>query len=96
VRGGDLLSAAVVYLGTGVLHLTVEQFAMSNLVLTLVWIGVAVLILNPQRALPKLAFRILAGPAAALALLVCATPAMPRSTCEETVAAQRTEKASPE
>ena len=50
VRGGDLLSAAAVFVGASTLHLSVEQFAMGNLVLTLVWIGVALLILEPRRA----------------------------------------------
>jgi AAA family ATP:ADP antiporter len=51
VRGGDLLSAAAVFLGTGILHLTVPQFAMGNVVLTLAWIGVAMLILKANAAL---------------------------------------------
>ena len=41
VRGGDVLSAAVVYVGTSMLHLTVQQFALVNIVLTLVWLAVA-------------------------------------------------------
>src|SRR5439155_2714606 len=41
VRGGDLLSAGAVFLGTGILHLSVAQFAIGNVALTLVWIGVA-------------------------------------------------------
>ena len=53
VRGGDVLSAAAVYVGAGVLHLNVEQFAIGNIVLTLVWIGVALMILKPQRACPQ-------------------------------------------
>jgi AAA family ATP:ADP antiporter len=48
VRGGDLVSAAVVFVGTGILHLTVAQFAMGNVVLTLIWMGVALRILNPR------------------------------------------------
>jgi len=47
VRGGDVVSAGVVFLGTTILHLTVAQFAMGNIVLTLIWIGVALLILKP-------------------------------------------------
>ena len=39
VRGGDVLSAAVVFVGTAILHLTVAQFAAVNIVLTLVWLG---------------------------------------------------------
>jgi ATP:ADP antiporter, AAA family len=51
VRGGDLLSAAAVFLGTGILHLTVPQFAMGNVVLTLAWLGVAMLILKAHARL---------------------------------------------
>jgi ATP:ADP antiporter, AAA family len=48
VRGGDVLSAAVVYLGTAILQLSVSQFAFVNTILTLVWIGIAILILKPS------------------------------------------------
>jgi len=48
VRGGDVVSAGVVFLGTGILHLTVAEFAMGNVVLTLAWMGVAALILKPR------------------------------------------------
>src|SRR5262245_21540283 len=36
VRSGDVLSAAAVFAGTAILHLTVPQFAAINIVLTLV------------------------------------------------------------
>jgi ATP:ADP antiporter, AAA family len=52
VRGGDLVSAGAVFLGTGVLHLSVAQFAMGNIVLTLIWMAVALLILKPRVAMP--------------------------------------------
>src|SRR5207253_4500691 len=39
VRGGDVLSAALVYLGAR--RMGIGGFALSNVVLTLVWIGVA-------------------------------------------------------
>jgi AAA family ATP:ADP antiporter len=55
VRGGDLLSAGAVFLGTGILHLTVPQFAMGNVVLTLIWIGVAMLILKANARLTSAA-----------------------------------------
>jgi AAA family ATP:ADP antiporter len=55
VRGGDLLSAGAVFLGTGILHLTVPQFAMGNVVLTLIWIGVAMLILKAHAKLTSAA-----------------------------------------
>ncbi len=49
MRGGDVLSAVVVYVGSRMLHLTVEQFAIVNIALTLVWIGVALAILGPRK-----------------------------------------------
>jgi len=51
VRGGDLLSAAIVFLGTAVIPLGVFGFAAGNVMLTLVWIGVAMLILKRHRVL---------------------------------------------
>jgi len=53
VRGGDLLSAAIVFLGTGVLQLGVAGFAVGNVALTLVWLCVAVVILRRHRALTQ-------------------------------------------
>jgi len=49
VRGGDVLSAGVVYAGTHLLHLDVPQFALANLALTLVWLGLALVISRPER-----------------------------------------------
>ena len=57
MRGGDLLSAVVVYVGSRMLHLTVEQFAIANIALTLVWIGVALAILGPRKSSPRPALR---------------------------------------
>jgi AAA family ATP:ADP antiporter len=51
VRGGDVLSAAVVYVGTSVLQLGIHAFAAANVVLTLVWLGIAMLILRRHQAL---------------------------------------------
>lgn len=48
VRGGDVVSAGVVYLGTAILQLSVSQFAFVNTILTLVWIGIAIVILKPS------------------------------------------------
>jgi AAA family ATP:ADP antiporter len=48
VRGGDVVSAGVVYLGTAILQLSVSQFAFVNTILTLVWIGIAIMILKPS------------------------------------------------
>jgi AAA family ATP:ADP antiporter len=51
VRGGDLISAAVVYVGTTIVGMGVGGFAVSNVVLTLVWISVAFLIIKQHRLL---------------------------------------------
>ena len=40
VRGGDVLSAAIVFMGTSVLRLDSRGFAAGNVILTLVWIAV--------------------------------------------------------
>jgi AAA family ATP:ADP antiporter len=69
VRGGDLLSAAAVFAGTQVLHLTVAQFAIGNLVLTGLWLAIALRILRPD-ATPRVAIRPWAA-AVALVALVC-------------------------
>jgi AAA family ATP:ADP antiporter len=55
VRAGDVLSAAVVYMGTAVLHLGPDAFAMANVVLTLAWMGVALLLLTPSGRIPAVA-----------------------------------------
>lgn len=44
VRAGDVLSAAIVYVGTTLLPLAVPQFAMLNMALVVVWLVLAVLI----------------------------------------------------
>ena len=51
VRGGDLMSAAAVYLGTQVFRWDVAGFATGNVVMTLVWLGLVGLILAQHRAL---------------------------------------------
>jgi AAA family ATP:ADP antiporter len=53
VRGGDLLSAAIVFFGTAVIPLGVFGFAAGNVVLTLIWLGVATLILRRHRELAE-------------------------------------------
>jgi hypothetical protein len=91
-RRGDVLSAAVVYFGTSVIGMSVAGFAAGNVVLTLVWIGVAILILRRHRALPRL----MSGPSIAVAvglsLIIMAVPAAAQDTREEQLAAQRAEK----
>jgi len=56
-RGGDVLSAGVVYAGTSLLHLTVAQFASVNIALTLVWLTIAFRILHPDRTLARIEWR---------------------------------------
>ena len=55
VRGGDVVSAAFVYVGTGVLQLGVSAFAAVNVVLALVWLGIAMLILRRYKAKSSMA-----------------------------------------
>jgi AAA family ATP:ADP antiporter len=57
MRSGDLLSAIAVFVGSQMLNLSVEQFALVNIFLTLVWIGVALRILAPRTASPRLSLR---------------------------------------
>lgn len=52
VRGGDLLSAAIVYLGTTAM-LDARGFAVGNVILTAIWIGVALLILKRHQRLAQ-------------------------------------------
>lgn len=51
VRVGDVLSASLVYVGTGVLGFGLPHFAFANVVLCLLWLGVAWLLLRQYRAL---------------------------------------------
>jgi ATP:ADP antiporter, AAA family len=92
VRGGDLLSAAAVYLGTTVLQLDIARFALGNTVLTLAWIGVALLILKPV-AIRWVTVQRAAAAFAMLALFVVPAPAAAEETRQDVVAAKRAEKA---
>ena len=51
MRGGDVLSAGVVYLGA--MRMGISGFAAANVALTLVWLTVALLILRQHRALAR-------------------------------------------
>jgi AAA family ATP:ADP antiporter len=53
VRGGDLVSAGVVLLGTSALQLGIGGFALMNVALTIVWLGIALAILRHYRALTE-------------------------------------------
>jgi AAA family ATP:ADP antiporter len=98
VRGGDVVSAVVVYGGTHMLHLTVEQFALANLGLTLVWLALAVRILRPEAAAP-VANRRWVAVAAALAFIVAPSQASgqtlsePEPTRQSEHAARQADKA---
>ncbi len=70
VRGGDVLSAMAVYLGSSVLHLGVQQFAIVNTVLAVVWIGLALTIVRPAVVVRRPALRLRPiGAAAAIVVL---------------------------
>ena len=49
VRGGDTLNALVVWFGTTVLTLSIERFAVINVVSILVWITLTVLIIKEYK-----------------------------------------------
>jgi len=51
VRSGDVVSAALVFLGTAVLQLSIARFASVTVALTLIWIGVAFVVLKRHHAL---------------------------------------------
>ena len=89
VRGGDLLSAVVVYVGATALHLTVQQFAFVNVALTGVWLMVAFRLLGERQQLPRFGMRPLARAAAAAAVIVFAVPATTQENRHEQVAAQQ-------
>lgn len=95
VRAGDVLSAGVVYMGTAILHLGPDEFAIANVVLTLAWLGVALLLLRPATSMPSLAIGPLgrAGVATAAVLLLVSGSASAQDTRAEALAAARAEKA---
>ena len=93
VRGGDVLSALFVFAGAAVLHLSVQQFAIVNVALTLAWLALAFRILDVRHSLPRLAPRMMPRAAAVAALMLVAVPAFAQETREEQIAAQQAEKA---
>jgi ATP:ADP antiporter, AAA family len=93
MRSGDLISAVVVYVGSRILQLTVEQFAIANIALTLMWIGIALSILGPRRPSSRLAFRPLAASALAVGLIAVATTAFAQETREDERAGLQAQKA---
>jgi hypothetical protein len=46
VRSGDVLSAAIVFAGTAVLHLSIARFAVVNVALVVTWLAVAAIVLR--------------------------------------------------
>ncbi len=86
VRGGDVLSAAVVYGGTHMLHLTVEQFALANLALTFVWLALAARIARPDSTATAVRRRLVAV-AAAFTFIVAPSQAAAQTADESTSSA---------
>src|SRR5205085_72298 len=58
VRSGDVLSAVAVYVGASVMHLNIQQFALVNTVLALIWIATALTILRPAALFARPAQRL--------------------------------------
>jgi AAA family ATP:ADP antiporter len=50
-RGGDVMSALTVFIGSTLLALSTQQFALINIVLVLAWLFVALLIAREHRKL---------------------------------------------
>src|SRR4029077_822463 len=46
VRTGDLLSAALVFVGTSIMHLSIARFALVNVAIVVLWIGLALVVLR--------------------------------------------------
>lgn len=95
VRIGDLLSAALVFVGTGVLQLSPSEFALVNVGLTLAWLGVAALLLKPRQERPRVALPRLAGAGAMATLLLAADvqPARAQDSREHLLSGARAAKA---
>ena len=93
VRGGDVLSALFVFTGATMLNLTVQQFAIVNVTLTLVWLALAFRILDIRHTMPRLTPSMLARATVVVALIFAAAPADAQETREEHIAAQQAEKA---
>ncbi len=96
VRAGDVVSAGAVFVGTSVLHLAPARFAALNVVLTVAWLGVALLLLRPVRRAPRVVLPRLAGASAALAAVTLAVLLPARASAQsraDLLAAERAEKA---
>ena len=96
VRTGDVLSAGAVFFGTTMLHLTINQFALGNIALTMVWIGVALMIITPRVTMPHFVFRPLAPAVVVLLVLIflgLGSKVAAQDSREDELAARRAEKA---
>jgi AAA family ATP:ADP antiporter len=93
VRFGDLLSAAVVYTGATLIGLSVEQFAVINILLTVVWIGIALALVGLRPAISQVAKPRLAGACAAVVVALLAVPAFAQETRQEVLAREHADKA---
>ncbi len=51
VRSGDLVSALLVFIGTSVLQLTISRFAIVNVTMIVIWLGIALLVLRRHHEL---------------------------------------------
>jgi AAA family ATP:ADP antiporter len=51
VRTGDLLSAALVFVGTSIMHLSIARFALVNVAIVVLWIGLALVVLKRHQTL---------------------------------------------
>ena len=51
VRTGDLMSAALVFVGTSVMHLSIARFALVNVAIVVLWIGLALVVLQRHQTL---------------------------------------------
>jgi len=92
-RGGDVLSAVVVYIGTTAMRLPVAGFAACNVVLTVLWIVMALRILKLHAAMARAARVAAAGVVAGLLLWLVPVPAHAQQTREEQIATEQAEKA---
>jgi ATP:ADP antiporter, AAA family len=51
VRTGDVLSAALVFVGTSVMQLSIARFALVNVAIVVLWIGLALVVLKRHQTL---------------------------------------------
>ena len=87
MRGGDVLSALVVYVGTTAIQLSIGGFATCNVILTIVWIVLALRILKYNDALTRVARPAAVVATAALIVGLTSVPVQAREmTCGRSAA----------